>query len=44
MRDRTVLTLDEERIVAEADAVGRRVWRRVLESGTVTVPRVARPG
>jgi cytosine/adenosine deaminase-related metal-dependent hydrolase len=44
MRDRTVLTMDEERTVAEAGAVGRRVWSRVLESGTVTVPRVARPG
>lgn len=41
MRDRTVLTVDEERIVREADAVGRRIWSRVLEaSGPLTIPRV----
>lgn len=44
MRDRVVTTMDEEAIVREADAVGRRVWSRVLEEGTVTVPRLARPG
>jgi cytosine/adenosine deaminase-related metal-dependent hydrolase len=43
MRDRTVLTMDEERIIREADAVGRRVWRQVLEAGPVTVPRLERP-
>jgi len=44
MRDRAVLTMDEERIVREADAVGRRVWRRVLEEGEVRVPRVTGTG
>jgi cytosine/adenosine deaminase-related metal-dependent hydrolase len=43
MRDRTVLTMDEERIIREADAVGRRVWQQVLEAGPVTVPRLERP-
>ncbi|MGI9628553.1 MAG: amidohydrolase family protein [Longimicrobiales bacterium] len=42
MRDHEVLTMDEERIIAEADRVGRRVWQQVLEAGTVTVPRVRR--
>jgi 5-methylthioadenosine/S-adenosylhomocysteine deaminase len=42
MRDRTVLTMDEEPIIREADAVGRRIWSRVLESGPLTVPRVGR--
>jgi cytosine/adenosine deaminase-related metal-dependent hydrolase len=42
MRDRRVLTLDEERIVREADAVGRRIWGRVLETSTVNVPRLPR--
>ena len=40
MRDRTVLTMDEEAIIGEADAVGRRVWSQVLEAGSVNVPRV----
>ena len=44
MRDGTVLTMDEERIVAEASAVGRRVWRDVLEAGEVVVPRLPRGG
>ena len=33
MRDRKVLTMDEEAIVAEADKVGRRVWTQVLKGG-----------
>lgn len=44
MRDRTVLTMDEERVVSEADAVGRRVWSQVLEAGPLEVPRLERPG
>jgi len=44
MRDRTVLTMDEGRIVQEAAAVGQRVWRAVLESGVLRVPRLPRPG
>jgi cytosine/adenosine deaminase-related metal-dependent hydrolase len=42
MRDRRVLTMDEERIVREADAVGKRIWSRVLEAGPLNVPRLPR--
>src|SRR5476649_2989824 len=38
MRNRKVLTMDEERIVAEADRVGRRIWNKVLEAGPLAVP------
>jgi 5-methylthioadenosine/S-adenosylhomocysteine deaminase len=31
MRDRKVLTLDEDTIIKEADTIGRRVWSRLLE-------------
>ena len=31
MRDGEVLTMDEPAIVAEADRIGRRAWRRLLE-------------
>jgi cytosine/adenosine deaminase-related metal-dependent hydrolase len=30
MRDRKVLTMDEEHLVKEADAIGRRTWNRLL--------------
>jgi cytosine/adenosine deaminase-related metal-dependent hydrolase len=43
MRDRTVLTMDEESIIREADAVGRRVWGQILEAGPIAVPRLRRP-
>jgi 5-methylthioadenosine/S-adenosylhomocysteine deaminase len=43
MRDHEVLTMDEERIVREADAVGRRIWTRVQEAGPIRVPRLPRP-
>ena len=43
MRDRKVLTLDEERIVAEADKIGKRIWSQVQAAGPVTVPRLPRP-
>lgn len=43
MRDRKVLTMDEERIVAEADKVGRRIWDQVQAASPVTVPRLPRP-
>ena len=33
MRDRKVLTMDEDAIVAEADKVGRRIWNKVPEAG-----------
>jgi cytosine/adenosine deaminase-related metal-dependent hydrolase len=42
MRDHRVLTMDEDSIVREADAVGRRIWTRVQEAGAVTVPRLPR--
>ncbi|HEX3704138.1 MAG TPA: amidohydrolase family protein [Vicinamibacterales bacterium] len=38
MRDRKVLTMDEDRIIADADAVGRRIWNKVLEAGPLAVP------
>ena len=38
MRNRKVLTMDEDSIIAEANKVGRRIWNRVLEAGPVTVP------
>ena len=42
MRNRKVLTMDEARLIKEADAVGRRIWGQVLAAGPVTVPRVSR--
>ena len=42
MRDREVLTMDEEAIIREADAVGRRIWGRVLEASPLNVPRLPR--
>jgi len=42
MRNRKVLTMDEERIVAEADRVGRRIWNKVLEAVPLPVPGRAR--
>ena len=38
MRNRKVLTMDEDRIIAEADKVGRRIWNKVLEAGPLEVP------
>jgi len=38
MRDRKVLTLDEDRIVADADRVGRRVWSQVNAAGPIAIP------
>ncbi|MND07643.1 hypothetical protein D3C83_297620 [compost metagenome] len=43
MRDRRVLTMDEEAIVREADAVRRRVWGRVLAASPPKIPRLPRP-
>jgi len=42
MRDREVLTMDEDAIIREADAVGRRIWGQVLEASPLTVPRLRR--
>ena len=44
MRDRTVLTMDEENLLREADAVGRRIWSQVLDASPLNVPRLPRPG
>jgi cytosine/adenosine deaminase-related metal-dependent hydrolase len=38
MRNRKVLTMDEDRIVAEADQVGRRIWKQVESAGPIAVP------
>ncbi len=38
MRNRKVLTMDEDQIVAEADRVGQRIWGQVQASGPVAVP------
>ena len=38
MRNRKVLTMDEDSIIAEANKVGRRIWNKVLEAGAITVP------
>ena len=43
IRNGKVLTMDEESIIKQADAVGRRVWTKVLEAGPVPVPRLPRP-
>ena len=43
VRKGKVLTLDEDAIIKEADAVGRRVWGKVLETGPLNVPRLPRP-
>jgi 5-methylthioadenosine/S-adenosylhomocysteine deaminase len=44
MRDRKVLALDEDRIVAEADKVGRRIWAQVLAAGPISIPGRPRRG
>jgi 5-methylthioadenosine/S-adenosylhomocysteine deaminase len=43
MRNGKVLTMDEERLVRDADAVGRRIWGKVLEAGPIKLPRLPRP-
>jgi 5-methylthioadenosine/S-adenosylhomocysteine deaminase len=43
MRNRKILTVDEDAIVKEADRVGRRIWTEVLAAGPLRVPRLARP-
>ena len=40
MRDNKVLTLDEQAVLREADAVGKRIWNKV---GPVKIPREPRP-
>jgi len=43
MRNRKILTVDEDSIVKEADEVGRRIWSQVLAAGPLQVPRLPRP-
>jgi hypothetical protein len=38
MRDRKVLTMDEDGIIKEADAVGRRIWSQVEAAGPIALP------
>ncbi|HTK29203.1 MAG TPA: amidohydrolase family protein [Vicinamibacterales bacterium] len=38
MRDRKVLTVDEDRLIADADRVGRRVWKQVQAAGPIAIP------
>jgi 5-methylthioadenosine/S-adenosylhomocysteine deaminase len=43
MRNRKVLTMDEDAIVAEADKVGRRIWNQVQAAGPIALPGRPRP-
>ena len=38
MRNRKVLTMDEDSVIAEADKVGRRIWKQVQAAGPLAVP------
>jgi 5-methylthioadenosine/S-adenosylhomocysteine deaminase len=42
MRNRKVLTMDEDSVIAEADKVGRRIWKQVQAAGPIQVPGRAR--
>jgi cytosine/adenosine deaminase-related metal-dependent hydrolase len=42
MRDRRILTVDEESLLAEAGEVGRRIWSQVEAASPVRVPRLPR--
>ena len=44
MRNRQVLTIDEDRVVAEADRVGRRIWKQVQAAGAMAIPGRPRRG
>lgn len=43
MRNRKVLTMDEDHVIAEADKVGRRIWAQVQAAGPVQIPGRPRP-
>jgi 5-methylthioadenosine/S-adenosylhomocysteine deaminase len=43
MRDRRMTTVDEAAIVAQANAVGRRVWDQVQKARAIRIPRLPRP-
>jgi len=38
MRNRRVLTMDEDRLIADADRVGRRIWSEVQKAGPIAIP------
>lgn len=38
MRDGKILTMDEAALVAQADAVGRRIWNQVRAAGPIAIP------
>jgi cytosine/adenosine deaminase-related metal-dependent hydrolase len=38
MRNRKVLTMDEDHLIAEAAKVGRRIWTQVQAAGPIAVP------
>jgi cytosine/adenosine deaminase-related metal-dependent hydrolase len=38
MRNRKVLTVDEDSLIAEADKVGRRIWGQVQAAGPLAIP------
>ncbi|MEZ5284829.1 MAG: amidohydrolase family protein [Vicinamibacterales bacterium] len=40
MRDHRILTVDEAALVAEADAIGKRVWAEVQKGGPIRIPRL----
>ena len=42
MRDRTITTVDEPAIIAEADKVARRIWTEVQKQSPIVVPRLPR--
>jgi cytosine/adenosine deaminase-related metal-dependent hydrolase len=43
MRNGKVLTMDEGSVIAEADKVGRRIWKQVQAAGPIQVPGRPRP-
>lgn len=40
MRDRRVLTVDENAIMEEAYRIGERIWDRILKGGPLPLPRI----
>jgi 5-methylthioadenosine/S-adenosylhomocysteine deaminase len=42
MRNHKIQTMDEDGIIKQADAVGKRVWSKVQESGPIMVPHLSR--
>jgi len=45
MRDGSILTIDEERIIAEAETIAKRAWRRLFEANPqLPVPSGFAPG